>query len=129
MKAAQSFNDILALRGRIAVFTPTAALGLKCEEAAARQYAQVIVTRGIVDKYTPMVAWKRIHASREFGLLSLDQHGWVSGRNFPATDLVWVGEMGHPKDAPHIWIRFSQAMNRATLECNARLWTIAEGAV
>lgn len=128
MRAAQSFNEILALRGRIALFTPSAAVALPFEQAAARVFAQIVSTRGVPDKYGPLSAWTRLHASREFALFSLDQSTWVHGVRFPATDLVWVGEMGHPKNAPHIWIRFSNAMHRVPPELEPRQWAIAENA-
>ena len=130
MRAAQSFNEILELRGRIALFTPSATIALPFEQAVERHFGQVVISRGSPDKYGPLSAWARVHASREFGLFSLDQAMWASGVRFPATDLVWVGEMGHPKDSPHLWIRFSHAMHRVSLELESgvRRWTISEKA-
>lgn len=131
MRAAQSFKEILDLRGRIAVFAPSAQISLLCEQAVERLHGHVVITRGHVDKYGPMSRWRQVHACREFGLLSIDQRSsWVTGLQFPATDLVWIGEMGHPKDSPALWLRFSHAMSRAaTCDEPARLWALSEGAV
>lgn len=49
MRAAKSFTEILDLRGRIVLFTPTAAIGLRFEQQAERNHAQVIHTRGWAD--------------------------------------------------------------------------------
>ena len=128
MKPAASFKDILDLRGRIVIFTASASVGLKFEQMAERHHAQVVTIRGWADKSAPLYAWRRLHDTREFGLLSLTQAN-VAGFRVHATDLVWVGDMGHPRDTPHTWLSFSQAMGRAHPEDDARLWTLNEDAL
>ena len=90
-----TFRDILDMRGRIALFTPFADLGLRYEQMAARHHAQVIHTRGWADPYGPLLAWNRIHSAREYGLLSCDQVRYTTKPyNIPCTDVVWVGPRG-----------------------------------
>lgn len=129
MQAAKSFNDILALRGRIVIFTPNAAIGLKFEQHAERHHAQVVCTRGHADPYIPLGQWSRIHAAREYGVLSCDQRRWVTGVRMPATDLVWVGPMGDPFVETNLWACFSQAMGRVEFGEECRRWTIAGDAL
>lgn len=129
MRAARSFTDILAQRGRIVIFTPSASVGLKFEQLAERQHATVITTRGWADRFGPLSTWQRLHDARDFGVLSLCQTRYVTGVKVHCTDLVWVGDMGHPRDMPHLWITFSQCMSRAHETDEARLWTLAEDAL
>ncbi len=130
MRAATTFKEILDQRGRILLFTPNAIVGLRFEQAAERASTPVIHTRGWADVYGPLALWHRIHASREVGLLSCDQHRYVMEvkREIPATDVVWVGAMGHPLNEPMLWLRFSTAMGKAGHSPEVRLWTCAEGA-
>ena len=71
MKAGR-FSEILALRGRIVLFSPSALLSVQFEQFAERNHAQVICTRGFADPHVRLGAWHRLHATREFGLLSCD---------------------------------------------------------
>jgi hypothetical protein len=128
MQSATSFAKILALRGRIIIFTPSAPIGLRFEQMAEREHAQVVCTRGWADAMAPLSMWQRIHESREFGLLSCDQRRYVTGVRMHATDLVWVGETGDPLNVPHLWGAFSQAMGRAHIEDGARMWLVSEDA-
>ena len=130
MRAAKSFTEILDLRGRIVLFTPTAAIGLRFEQQAERDHAQVIHTRGWADPIGPLHAWSRICACRDYGVLSCDQQRYITGFKLECTDLVWVGETGDPVNQAWLWARFSQAMNRGMDRENPpRLWMMAEGAV
>ena len=130
MKAATSFTSILALRGRVVIFTPSAVVGVRYERHAERHHAQVVTTRGWADASGPLHAWGRIHAAREYGVLSCDQRRYVTGFRLPCTDLVWVGEMGDPLHVPHLWAAFQQAMARSDNQLEpARQWTLAEDAL
>lgn len=121
------FRDILALRGRIVIFTPNATVGLTFEQAAERAYAQVITTRGWADHYAPLNLWRRIHSSREYGVLSCDQQRYI-GVNLviPATDFVWVGPTGDHFNETHLFNRYQQAMLLAHQQHadSARQWTL-----
>ena len=129
MKAAKSFKEILDRRGRIVLFTPSAALGLKFEQQAERAYATVVTTRGWADRYGPISAWNRLHQAREFGMLSCDQKTYTNGVTLHGTDFVWVGDAGHPRHTPHIWLAFSHCMGRADPVDPPTLWLLAEDAV
>lgn len=130
MKAASSFTSILALRGRVVIFTPSAIVGLRFEQHAERHHAQVVTTRGWADATGPLHAWGRIHASREYGVLSCDQQRYVTGFRLPCTDLVWVGDCGDPYHSAYLWSKFQQAMNRAHGQDEpARQWTLAVDAL
>ncbi len=111
MKAGR-FSDILALRGRIVLFSPSVALSLQFEQFAERSHAQVICTRGCPDPYIPLRAWHIIHATREYGLLSCDQRIYP-GKAIPATDVVWIGDTGDAMHTPHLWRAFEAAMSCA----------------
>ena len=128
MRAAKSFKEVLDLRGRIVLFTPTAAVGLRLEQQAERSHAQVIHTRGWADPIGPLHAWSRIHACRDYGVLSCDQMRYIHGFKLECTDIVWVGETGDPVHQAWLWARFSQAMSRGIeREDPPRLWVLAEG--
>lgn len=134
MKAAKSFTEVLAFRGRILLFSPNAAVALVFEQHAERLHAQVVCTRGVEDASIPLSRWHRIHASREFGLLSCDQARYTHGVPIPATDIVWIGETGHPDHWPGTWIKFCQAMSRANQYEHqegilVRRWTLHEEAL
>lgn len=111
MQVASSFSEILALKGRIVIFTGTAEIGLKFEQAAERSGATVICTRGWADKVAPLAPWMRLHSCREHGVLSCNQQTYITGFKLPATDLVWVGDTGRVGDMT--WARMQQAFNRA----------------
>lgn len=130
MRSATSFRSILALRGRIVLFTATAPVGLIFEQVAERDHAKVIHSRGWADSYGPVGEWHKLHHSREYGVFSADQQRYVGDIPLPATDLVWVGETGNPHTEPHLWQRFSQAMSKdiSALE-PPRLWLISEDAL
>lgn len=128
MKAATSFREVLDLRGRILLFTPNALVGLRFEQMAERHHAQVVHTRGWLDKWGPLGIWQRIHASRDYAVLSCDQKTYITGVRIPATDVVWVGPMGDPRFEESLWARFSQAMGRPGDDPNVRLWTCGEDA-
>lgn len=113
MKAAKSFEEILALRGRILLFTPTASIALPFEQAAIRRSAELVCTRGVVDATVPLSAWTRLQREQAFSVLSCDQVRYIHSVHIPATDIVWVGETGHPNHWPELWTRFCQAMSRA----------------
>lgn len=134
MKAAKSFTEILALRGRILLFSPNADVSLRFEQHAERQHAQVICTRGTEDPSVPLRRWHLIHNTREFGMLSCDQHRYVYRIPIPATDIVWIGETGHPDHWPGVWLRFCAAMSRANEYEQSgglfvRRWTLHEEAL
>ncbi len=130
MRAARSFTEVLDLRGRIVLFTPTAAIGLRLEQLAERHHAQVVTTRGWADAIGPLHTWSRIHTCREYGVLSCDQVRYIHGFKLEATDLVWVGETGDPVHQAWLWARFSQAMSRGIeREDPPRLWVLAEGSL
>ncbi len=120
-----SFSDILALRGRVIVFTPSAPVGLRFEQFAERHHATVVCTRGWADIYGPLLQWTRIHHAREYGVLSCDQTTYFNGVQLPATDYVWVGNCF---DTPTQVMRHQKAAQMA-LDHEARLWTIAETAL
>lgn len=132
MKAAKSFTDVLAYRGRILLFTPNAAIGLRLEKQAEYHHAQVICTRGWADASAPLHAWSRIAAAREYGVLSCDQHRYVQGVRIACTDIVWVGDTGDVLHTGHIFARFTQAMHRGPMETEegipVRKWLLAEDA-
>jgi hypothetical protein len=112
MQVASSFSEVLAFRGRIVIFTPNAEIGLRFERHAERTTsATVICTRGWEDKVAPLAPWVRLHQVREHGVLSCDQRNYITGMHLPATDLVWVGNMGNEGD--HIWTAMMQAFARA----------------
>lgn len=130
MKSALSFTSILAMRGRVVIFTPSASVGLRFEQHAERHHAQVVTTRGWADHSGPLHAWGRIHASREYGVLSCDQQRYITGMRIPCTDLVWVGDFGDPVNVPHLWAAFQQGMGRGGQQLEpARQWTLAEDAL
>lgn len=114
-----TFRDILAHRGRIVLFTPSASVALPFELAAERIFATVICMRGQADPYIPISAWNRVCASREYGLLSLGQITHSHGLHVPATDLVWVG----PNDG-YLEVHYKQAMRRAGDHPDLRRWHI-----
>lgn len=126
----KTFTDILALRGRVVIFTPNAPVGLRFEQHAERHHAQVITTRGWADRLAPMAIWQRLHVNREYGLLSCDQHTYVTGIRIHATDLVWVGSVGDGVNELSLAARYQQAMRRAAhLEAmghHVRKWCIGE---
>jgi hypothetical protein len=111
------------------LFTPTASIGLRFEQLAERQHAQVIHTRGWADSFGPISLWQRIHDTREYGVLSCDQQRYVLGMKIMCTDIAWVGSTGDPVKEPHLWTRFSQAMSRGIdSEDPPRLWMLPEDA-
>lgn len=126
----KTFTDILALRGRVVIFTPNAPVGLRFEQHAERHHAQVITTRGWADRLAPMSIWQRLHVNREYGLLSCDQHTYTHRIHIPATDLVWVGSVGDAVNEIALSERYHQAMSRAShLEImghQVRKWLIGE---
>lgn len=121
-----TLREILAHRGRIVVFTPSATLGLKVEQVAERNHAIVICARGQADPYIPVSAWHRVCNARDYGVFSCDQVAWVTGVRLPATDLVWVGETGLERGPDHLAVRYRQAMNRAAGSLDIRTWAIRE---
>jgi len=121
-----TFRDILAHRGRVVVFTPNSVVGLAFEQMAERHHAQVVCTRGWADSYGPLLAWNRIYAAREYGVLSCDQHRYVHGFHLHATDLVWVGPTGDILHVSHIWRRYQHAMLRAGDDPMIRKWALGE---
>lgn len=122
-----TFREILALRGRIVIFTPNALVGLKFEQAAERAHAQVVCTRGWADPYGPLLAWNRIHASREYGVLSCDQKRYIEGFKIHGTDFVWVGDGGDYE--VHAWL-FWRRMKALSLAGDLGWrWMVAEDAV
>lgn len=129
MKAARSFKEVLDKRGRIVLFTATATIGLRLEQEAERNHAQVVSTRGWADKWGPMGQWGRIHRCREFGLLSCNQATYTGAKLIFGTDFVWVGETGDPMRAPFTWGCFSQCMSKGDPENPPRLWLLHEDAV
>lgn len=128
MKAGR-FSEILALRGRIVLFSPSALLSVQFEQFAERNHAQVICTRGFADPHVPLGAWHRLHASREYGLLSCDQRVYP-GKAIPATDVAWIGDTGDAMHTPHLWRMFDAAMSCATAgDANGnavRKWLLGE---
>ena len=126
-------QEVLALRGRIILVAPSAAVAIRFESVAAWNHAKIVQTRGIEDSFTPLSEWRRIWNIGEYAVLSCDQYRYVDGPQIPATDIVWIGETGHPYNTPHIWLRFCQAMSRADrIEEGARPvrpWLIDEGAL
>lgn len=130
MKAASSFKEVLDHRGRILLFTANAIVGLRFEQMAERHGIPVIHTRGWADPYGPIALWTRINASRDQGMLSCDQHRYIVDvkREIPATDIVWVGDLGHPIHDAMRWLRFSAAMGKAGKSPDVRLWTCGEDA-
>lgn len=131
MIAAKSFTEILALRGRIVLFTASAAVALPLEQVAERQYFQIVTVRGWADIYGPISQWRRLHDSREHGLISCDIRSFGPGVRLPATDVVWVGETGDVLHVPHLWQLFTQAMARSdTIDetIAVRKWLLSEGA-
>ncbi len=128
MRITKSFTDILALRGRIVIFTNSAPVGLRFEQHAERHHATVITTRGWADAYGPLGAWQRIHTQRDYGVLSCDQQRYVKPEFYlPATDIVWVGDIGDPLHVAHKWAAFQQAMDRGGSD--TRHWLCAEDAL
>jgi hypothetical protein len=125
MNLNRKFADVLALRGRIVLFTANAAVGLRFERQAEWNHAQVVTTRSWADAYGPLGMWQRIHAARDYGVLSCDQVRYVKGFALPCTDLVWVG----PTEPDHVKVRFEQAMSRAEDNPNIRCWVIQEDAL
>lgn len=119
----KSFTEILAYRGRIVIFTPSAAVGVKFEQCAERNHAQVVVTRGYPDSYMPLANWQRMHATRTYAVLSCDKMRYVK-RDLPATDLVWVGDNGHPEHSPVLRRAFDAAMHARAYGDETRLWHI-----
>ncbi len=110
----KTFTEILASRGRVVLFTPNATVGLRFEQVALRNSMPVIHTRGWADPYGPLGEWARVHTARDRGVLSCDQHRYVTGMKIPATDLVWVGPIGTPNGPEsHLFHRYLQAMARA----------------
>lgn len=118
------FRDVLALRGRIVIFTPNTVVGLKFEQAAERAHAQVIHTRGWADAYGPLGMWHRIHAARDYAVLSCDQHRYVTGFRIPCTDLVWVGPGGDEHVELWLYTRRMQALHRG--DEFTRQWMLGE---
>jgi hypothetical protein len=119
-----TFRDILAHRGRIVVFTPNAVVALAFEQMAERQHAQVVCTRGWADPYGPLLAWNRIYAAREYGVLSCDQKRYIEGYKIHATDLVWVGNPGDPDVEVWLYTRRMKALHLG--DEHARQWMIGE---
>lgn len=120
-----NFKEILAMRGRIVVFTATHPVGLLVERLAERHHAQVVCTRGWADIYGPLLQWNRVNQAREYGVLSCDQRTYLNGIQLPGTDYVWVGNCF---DTPEILSRYRRAADMA-MDHQARLWTIAESDV
>ena len=118
------FRDVLALRGRIVIFTANALVGLKFEQAAERAHAQVVCTRGWMDALGPLVTWSRLHASREYALLSCDQMRYITGLRIPCTDLVWVGPGGDPNRDSWLYARRMNALHRG--DEFTRQWMLGE---
>ena len=121
---ANTFKNILALRGRIVIFTPNSVVGLKFEQAAERAHAQIIHTRGWADAYGPLGLWNRIHAARDYALLSCDQHRYVEGYKVHGTDYVWIGPAGDPNVEVFLYARCQKAMHLG--DEFARHWLIGE---
>ncbi len=116
------FSEILAHRGRIVLFTPNAAVGLRYEQCAERTGALVVHTRGWADMYGPMHTWWRAHHARDFAVLSCDQVRYFNGIQIAGTDFVWVGNcFDHPLQLQ----RHHKAAQMA-FDHNARLWTLGE---
>lgn len=120
-----TLRDILAHRGRIIVFTASAPIGLRVEQVAERNHAQVVCTRGWADIYGPLHQWNRIHVAREYGLLSCDQHTYFGGIKIPGTDYVWIGNCF---DHPEQLARYNRA-GEMSMYYQARMWTISEDAL
>lgn len=134
MRAAKSFTEVLSLRGRIVLFSPSAAIAVRFETVAEWNHARIVHTRGIEDSYVPLSEWQRVWNSGEYAVLSCDQHRYINGVRIQATDIVWVGETGHHLHTPHIWSRFSRAMSWAERHDEpdahpVRLWLVDEGAL
>ncbi len=129
----ETLSDILALRGRVVVFTASAPVGLQCERLAERYHATVICTRGWADRLAPLALWQRLHVNREPGLLSCNQHTYVTGLRIPATDLVWVGSDGVSEGEIGLTARYQQAMGRADhleeMGLHVRKWRLNEDQV
>lgn len=121
----KTFKSILALRGRIVLFTANPLVGLRHERVAERLGFQVIHTRGWADPYGPLGTWKRLHDAREYGLLSCDQMRYTRGYVIPATDLVWVGAAGDDRIERGLKLRYEAAM-RVCQAPDVRHWTIPE---
>lgn len=118
------FRDVLALRGRIVIFTPNALVGLKFEQAAERAHAQVVHTRGWADAYGPLGLWNRIHNSRDYAVLSCDQQRYVEGYKVHGTDYVWVGPTGDPDVEVFLHTRCQKALHLG--DEFARAWVLGE---
>lgn len=121
----KTFKSILALRGRIVLFTANPVVGLRHERVAERAGIPVIHTRGWADPYGPLGTWKRLHDCREPGLLSCDQVRYTRGYVIPATDLVWVGKTGDSQIERALMMRYDAAMRVCQFE-DVRKWVIAE---
>lgn len=129
MRAA-TLLEILAYRGRVVIFTPTAELGLKAEQLAERHHAQVITTRGWADPYGPLSTWQRMHSAREYALLSCNQTTYTTGYKLPCTDLVWVGDTGDQLHTAHLWQRFNQCMATGfNLDIDPRKWLVSPNGI
>lgn len=85
-----NFTEILAQRGRVLVFTPTAAISLPLEAMAERAHMAVVMTRGWADKYAPLLYWGRICKAREPGAIFMDQVTYTKNP-LACTDVVWIG--------------------------------------
>lgn len=121
----KTFRDVLALRGRIVIFTPNAVVGLRFEQAAERAHAQVVCTRGWADPYGPLGLWNRIHNSRDYAVLSCDQKRYVEGlTRMPGTDFVWVGPTGDPDVEVWLYSRCQKALHLG--DEFARAWVLGE---
>lgn len=119
-----NWRDILRLRGRIVLFTQSAQVGLRFEQAAERDGVPVIHTRGWADRYGPLGQWKRIHDAREYGVLSCDCRYAVKTL-IPGTDFVWVGTTGNPLTEPTLWHLWQRAMEMPA-NPEVRRWRLDE---
>ena len=130
MTPARTFLDVLALRGRVVLFTAAETTASRFEQLAERHHARVIHTRSWADPFGPLASWRQIHEARDYGVLSCDQYSYVNGYELPCTDLVWVGYTGDPVKAPDLWHRFSHAMSRGIdSDTPPRLWLLPEDGV
>lgn len=127
MTPARSFVEVLAHRGRVILFTSSSATSLRFELLAERHHARVVHSRAWADAYGPVSIWRHMHDTREYGVLSCDQHRYVDGFVLPCTDIAWVGITGDPVKEPGLWERFSRAMSRGIDSDNPpRLWLLPE---
>lgn len=117
-----SFPEILAFRGRILLYTPSAVIAGPFEEAARVRHAELVVTRGVPDKFIPVSRWQHVCGGREFGLFSTDQRSYTTGVRLGCTDIVWVTNAVMFDDQN--WRHLQQAMARGDPENPPRRWLV-----